>query len=254
MTPQLQLAIKMLPMTTLELKEAINQELIENPLLEEGEETEQAEKQLDSMTLDEDVTQNNDNKDSMELDDFIQNNVDEGRDLDGTSETSDFQEAIGDEKKPGPEVKEKEELTFDNKDYKLESLSGSNPDEEFERPIAYEESLSENLLQQLNMISADEHTIQIGAELVGEINDEGYFEATIEEIAERTGESEETVLSVLKLIQTFDPNVVGARTLQECFLIQLEPHHDMADLAQSVIANHLNDLSPRNLKKLSSEL
>jgi len=104
------------------------------------------------------------------------------------------------------------------------------------------------------MISADELTMYIGTELIGEINDEGYFESTIEEIASRSGESEESVLNVLKLIQTFDPNGVGARTLQECFLIQLEPHHDMADLAEAVIVKHLDNLNPKNLKKLAVEL
>ncbi|MBF0274465.1 MAG: hypothetical protein HQK84_04445, partial [Nitrospinae bacterium] len=253
MTPQLQLAIKLLPMNLMQIKEAINNELAENPMLEEVDEAADTEKSLQNVTMEEDFTPNNKNDGDIELEDFIQSKLDDGDHLDGNdsfNELSDFPQADNIKGKKEEEIQDFPQIS---NDYKIDNRAAPMEDE-FERPIAYMETLQDHLLEQLTMMSKDEITKDIGTEIIGEINDEGYLETPLEEITERINQPPGKVLNVLKLIQTFDPSGIGARNLQECFLLQLEPYHDMAELASVLISNYLEELSPKNLKKLASTL
>src|SRR5439155_20585583 len=83
-------------------------------------------------------------------------------------------------------------------------------------------SLQEMLITQVRESGLPEDQRPTSEMLIGNIDDYGYLKASVEELAASTGLPAEQVLSVLKVIQTFDPPGVGARDLRECLMLQLE--------------------------------
>ncbi len=264
MTPQLQMAIKLLPMTTLELKERIDQELMENPLLEEDENA-LVDTALNALSVEEEFGTNREMADGKELDDYVQNSLEEGGSLDGGN-ADDFEGVINAQGAVETLTKEgnaengqsnDQELDFFSTaggEYKMENIShASQFDEEYERPIVVAESLQESLIKQLGLSAKDDETEKIGALIIGELNDEGFFDTPLEEFAEEFHIPEEKALKALKLVQSFEPAGIAARDLKECFVNQLEPNLDMADLAETMITAYFEMLSPKHFKKIASE-
>ncbi len=262
MTPQLQMAIKLLPMTTLELKERIDQELLENPLLEEDDSF-TPDPATDTLSVEKEFSQHHETADGKELDDYVQSSLEAGGALDGEN-TVDFEAEVN--APSAMEKLDKEEKTEQHNEqdmdffsvaggeYKMENIShGSQSDEEFERPVVMEESLQEHLLKQLGMSAKDEEIEKIGTLIIGELNDDGFFDTPVEEFSEELNIPQEKVLEALKLVQSFEPAGIAARNLKECFINQLEPNLDMADLAEVMIERYFQMLAPKHFKKIASE-
>lgn len=117
-------------------------------------------------------------------------------------------------------------------------------------------SLQEHLIMTLQAqgLSPRDHTI--GERLIGYINDNGYLEATLVQVAQEMNSSEEEVEAVLGRIQRFEPVGVGARTVEECLLLQLrvmEPG-ETNRLAQRIVETHLADLAARRFEKVAQAL
>ena len=81
--------------------------------------------------------------------------------------------------------------------------------------------MQEHLLFQYNLIISDREHTKIGEYIINSIDDRGYLMATVEEIAAYFNEEQSVIENILQIIQTLDPPGVGARTLEECLLIQL---------------------------------
>jgi len=103
-----------------------------------------------------------------------------------------------------------------------------------------------------------EDRMKIGALIIGGIDDDGYLRMKISEVAAMSGVSCAEVEEVLSVIQQFDPAGVGARTLKECLLIQLEtlgttdiPAFRL-DSARKLIENHLDDVARAGLSRSRS--
>ena len=214
MTAMLQQAIKLLPLSRLELVQKVQQEMLENPFLEDVASQEEGELDLS----DEPLTQETEEEPPKELD------IDWEAYLQDTGGEASF-----------PSDNEKE----------FPSL---------EATLKNETSLTEYLLWQLSLVVYAEIDKQIGTYLIGNIDDDGYLQCQLQEVADVFGVSENRVEDLLRIIHSFDPAGVGARDLQECLLIQLT-HLGMQDsLAGVIIRRFLLQIDERNFRRIAKEL
>jgi RNA polymerase sigma-54 factor len=230
MTPQLQQAIKLLQLSRLELVDTINQEMEENPLLEET-------------------------------------SPDEGNEEEVHSEVEDDVQSI--EREDSKAVERTEELTgegdgrkeFDWDNYLEDSaragVSYERRDAEapvWDNLITESESLTEHLMWQMKLSPFSAEEMRIGGQIVGNLDQNGYLCATITEIAALEKVTEEFVESVLGRVQEFDPAGVGARNLQECLLIQARMLGVKNDIVEVIIKDHLKDLELKNYVHIARKL
>lgn len=114
-----------------------------------------------------------------------------------------------------------------------------------------QETLSDHLLSQLTLSSGNEEFLRAGEEIIGNINEDGFFSATLEDICGATRVSPETAASALALIQTFHPPGIGARNLQETLLIQLNQRGKGQSLETELVRDCLNDLARKRFSDLA---
>ncbi|MBE0618125.1 MAG: RNA polymerase factor sigma-54, partial [Proteobacteria bacterium] len=223
MTPQLQQAIKLLQLSRLELVDRVQQEIEENPLLEElkeeepGEADAPAEAEVPSAAAAEPETEAEDKRTEPEIDwEQYLNYYDSGGAADGPLDT--------DEDRPS-----------------------------YENFVSPESTLQDHLLWQLRLAHFDAEEKKIGAHIIGNLDEDGYLRATLEELAEAVPAPVERVETVLAVVQDFDPLGVASRNLQECLLRQAR-EHDLGDAVLRVIAHGLKHLETKNYKRLAKEL
>ncbi|HEX8961258.1 MAG TPA: RNA polymerase factor sigma-54 [Geobacteraceae bacterium] len=226
MTPQLQQAIKLLQLSRIELQDVIRQELEENPVLDEAPEMEEA-READQLELLE--------KEPTPLE-----------------ETGEFKEV-----KAGEET-----LTEMDWDYYLEGYNFSageqyhDDDEDrpsYENILTKKGNLSDHLLWQLSMTRLTEEETRVGAEIIGNIDEDGYFRASFADIAASCQVDEPFVESVLLKLQEFDPVGVAARDLRESLLIQVRHLGMEGSLVEAILLKHLKDLETRRYKQIARE-
>jgi len=220
LTPQLQQAIKLLQLPYLELSQFLNQELIENPLLEES----------DEIPVEESTSEE---RESLEIE-----------------EAHDDTEAPL-EKLMKLSVDEYfEERGFDGRD-----LGYFNPGTElppsFEQFITKKLNLYDHLLWQLRLSNNPESIRKIGEIIINNLDENGYLVASIEEIEEETKTQRETVEDALSLIQSFDPIGVGARNIIECLLLQLNALNLQGTLAEKIIMNNMDELGKKKYAQIA---
>ena len=117
-----------------------------------------------------------------------------------------------------------------------------------------ETSLTEYLLWQLSLAVSSEVDKQIGTYLIGNVDDDGYLQCQIQEVASVFGVHEDRVEDLVRVIHSFDPAGVGARDLQECLLVQLA-HLGIEDsLAGVIIRRFLYQIDERNFRKIAKDL
>jgi len=193
LTPHLQMAIKLLQLSRIDLLDLINHELEENPVLDEGvwnESENYGSEDPDKSILDKAI----DDKESLK-EVVIEDKI------------ADFQEfnnylneynSIG---KASFEVEKKDSYNFESN-------------------LVKRESLEEHLLWQLMMTFPGKKETKIGKLIAGNLNTNGYLDISLKEIAKLSGCSRKKVEESLSLMQTFNPVGVCARDLKECLLIQ----------------------------------
>ena len=231
MTPQLQQAIRLLQLSSLELQQEIQQALESNPLLELDEE--QSDGDMDNS---DDPSSNDSN--SLEHDS-------------ATVETSD---ALTQDSMP-------DDLPMDttwDEVYTVSSNSSSGVSREDDMPFQGEtsEGLYEHLEWQKNLTPFSDNDLAIATAIIDAIDERGYLTQSCEDILEAMGDPEtelDEVEAVLKRVQHFDPIGVAARNLSECLLIQLAqyaadtPHIDNARL---LIKDYLDLIAGRDFRQL----
>ncbi len=125
----------------------------------------------------------------------------------------------------------------------------------YEKPIpGKKESLADFLLRQLRINAREEEELRIGTHLINNIDENGYLGQGIEPLCQEADCGQERLLSILALIQTFDPAGVGSRDLRECLLIQLKKNGETDPLLINLVTDHLEELAAGNLKKLCKKL
>jgi RNA polymerase sigma-54 factor len=132
-----------------------------------------------------------------------------------------------------------------------------NDDEDrpsFENLLTKKGTLVDHLLWQLNLSKFDETETRIGAEVIGNIDDDGYLRSTVEDIARSCEVDEDTVSLVISRIQDFDPPGVAATDLRECLLIQVQQLGLQGSVVDLILRNHLKDLETRRYKQIARAL
>ncbi len=123
-----------------------------------------------------------------------------------------------------------------------------------ESTTASKTDLFSHLLWQLNVSGLDEEKKRIGLYIIGNLNKDGYLEASLEEIAKASGSSLDQVEETLKIIQNFDPVGVAARDVKECLLIQARAYNLGGTIVEKIISEHLLDVENRRYEKIAKSL
>jgi RNA polymerase sigma-54 factor len=115
-------------------------------------------------------------------------------------------------------------------------------------------SLSDHLLWQLHLSTSDPVLVKGGEWIIGNIDDDGYLRATLDELAQQSGQSLSEFERALELIQGFDPLGIAARDLRECLLIQVKQLDLQDTLVEKIIRDHLPDLEKRKFQNIAKVL
>ncbi len=190
--------------------------------------------------------------------------LDSGREK---SEDSEFEDEFSNEE---PEERDEEELEIDIDDYlsdddipsyQLRANNRSKDDEEKQIPYAAGISFSESLRKQLQTYRMEEEERKITEFLVGSVDDSGYIRRSLEDIVDDLAFTQniyttvETAEKLLKIVQDLDPAGVGARSLQECLLIQLRRKKTSpeVELSIAILEESFDAFAKRHYDKLLSK-
>ncbi|MDE3154798.1 MAG: RNA polymerase factor sigma-54 [Acidobacteriota bacterium] len=217
LTPSLQQAIKLLPMSTIELSDLLNQEVVENPMLEEV-------------------------------------------------PTEELQPAEAPAEKPGAEAAADKGENWDDADYEYffgdyldDGYRPHTPQEVKELPpientLSTSSSLADHLMWQLSLQTDDERLREIGAAIIGNLDEDGYLVASFEEIAAMGPWEVNDVERALRLVQSFDPIGVAARDLQECLLLQVRHLGLEGTPTEKIVTEHLKLLQNHQVPEIARKL
>ncbi|HKN18464.1 MAG TPA: RNA polymerase factor sigma-54 [Dissulfurispiraceae bacterium] len=220
LTPQLQQAIKLLQMPQLELAQVLNQELVDNPFLEESTEeqyTEASDGEEAPVAAPDEVFDTEisfDNIASFTVDDYFDERSSDGRDLGYFS--------------PGVDEQPSYELFYSKK-----------PD------------LYDHLLWQLRLCNADDHVRMAAEAVIGNIDEDGYLRTSEAELASALDTDIGTVGDAIALVQSFDPPGVGARDLRECLLLQLNALNLGSTLVDKIVGSHMELVERKKYSNLA---
>jgi len=226
MTPQLQQAIKLLQLSRLELVESIQQELMENPFLEE---------------LDPDVVDTAPATDNLDDYESAHNDVQSRADED-LMRNADWENYLG----------EFSSVTKQSLGRELEV-----PEEglSFEARLTSKPSLDGHLSWQMRLSNFSERDLAVGDVIIGNLDSRGYLQATAEEMREQLPDVDlSDIEAVIRRIQRLDPVGVAARSVQECLLVQMEVlGMDRDPILVSLVRDHLEDLEKHRYKPLTKK-
>ena len=218
LSPHQILLVKLLELPTMELEERVRAEILDNPALEEGKDL---------------VSQ--DTADDFDMD-FNEENLYTNEDV-----------ILGDYR-----------TEDDIPDYKLQEHNRSRGEVAEEIPFSDSVSFYEMLLEQLQMQQLSEEERTMAEYLIGSLDDDGLLrkgiQTLIDELAIYRGiyTDEEKVEEILSVIQEFDPAGIGARSLQECLLLQLNrrPDSPLKKIEQEIIEKYCDDFTRKNKEKI----
>jgi len=276
LTPQLRQRIEMLQMTSIELSELIQQQMLENPVLEEVASQEEA-RELAEAILDHQASGG-----SLDGTFDFQTTAPETNDLNGAAEDSIFNTPATENpfETPHEDVPTHAEVQLDGEDgsepardafeeidfgrefqeyldpgYKTQEYEYKEDAPTFEQFLTHPPSLTEHLMWQLQMDEADEEILKAAEGVVGNLDASGRLNATNEEIARLCGCDEEMVERARQVVLRLDPVGCGARDVTECLLMQLEAGGQGDSLAAQILREHtLGELQPHKIPALSKQL
>jgi len=217
---------KLLQLNVMSLEQRIQEEMEQNPLLE------------DSLLETEELIQEPQESDTLDFDD----DYDSGLDNDEYG-VEDY---------------------MNESDLDIDRLNSSADDDDRTRPIAPSKiSISDSLLDQLHLLDLPDEMIILGEMIIQSLDNDGYFPLKLEDLLEDLEMFDhikiefEDAENLLKRIQIFDPIGIAARNLQECLLIQLDNLSDdpyYTYLAKEVLINHYNDFVNKRYVSIESKL
>jgi len=227
-TPQLQQAIRLLQLTRLELVDLIQQEVKENPLLEEDDE----------------------GKEEVEAQEPVTERAEQAA-LPDTERTAEVKgEGEGSNEYDWENYLENYNLTS----FQRQSYQDGDERPSFENFLTKRTTLSDHLYWQLQLSRFTEEEQKVGVWIIGNLDDDGYLKVSLEDICSEMNLPPEVVQEVLRRIQFFDPVGVAARDLKECLLIQLEQMPVRDPLAEKIVSEHLSLLKNRNYPAIAKRL
>lgn len=245
LAPQLQQSLALLQAPTLELKALVEQELQQNPVLEE----------VSALDMDQD------NKATRE--DGVRVDV-----SDPAEPPSDVQYDPATEQPKSEPVDdfqaEFEKLAQIDQEWRDSFGAGSGPsraseEDEEKRQFMFDSlvanaSLQESLIEQVRFSDITDEQRPIAEMIIGNIDDYGYLQSSIDELAFSTNIPAEKILAVLNVIQTFHPPGVGARDLRECLMLQLQRADRRESLEYRIIDRCMDALGKRRFPEIARAL
>ncbi len=219
LSPQQIQFIKLLQVPTAELENRIEEELELNPVLEEGNDSEEEEtyQESEEQTAEAETEEPATASDDIDIKDYLRDD--------------------------------------DYNSYKTQSEGDGDDDDDREMPVPMGTSLHETLMTQLGFLGLNDRQLIIGKQLIGSIEEDGYIRRDMESIANDLAFSQsvdtnlDEVESILRRIQSFDPAGIAARNLQECLLLQLERMDDGQDVDVIVGKRIINECYEEFTKK-----
>jgi len=284
LTPGLVQMVTVLQLNRLELKDMITQEIAENPVLEEAadgveeltpEEVQAIlERERESEPSDQPILETMNGASAPEV---------EAAEVESPSEAVDFRDRAIDFEPDGvapgtveaqaatptPETVTEEPKTdkdpFDEIDFGtffdeyLDPGYKSPASESVEKPsfetfLSSPVTLADHLHSQLSVLVMPEEVRDAAANIIGNLDENGYLTATLEEIAQSGEHSMEEVKEGLRIVQSLDPAGVGATDVRECLLLQLESRNGRSGVAWQIVSNHLKLLETRQFKEIAKQL
>ena len=265
LTPQLRQRIEMLQMTSVELNELIEQEMVANPILEEVQPGEE-EQEISENILD----QNSDGTDEGYV------NGQEASEASPIDTPMEFETVFSREPgdngfEPGSsvEIDAAETPTTDTTDsfeevdfgrefqdyldpgYRTQEVEYKDDAPSFEQFLSRSESLSEHLEWQLHLLDIAPQVANAAINIIGNLDEDGRLAADIEDIAASSGCAPEIVAEARSVVMSLDPVGCGALDVRECLLAQLEANDETDSLTTRLVRDHLNDLQPHRLQHLA---
>ncbi len=241
LAPQLQQSLALLQAPTLELKALVEQELQQNPVLEEAPAAE-------TETTDKDEADSERAETADPAEPPADLTFDPASEKSSNEPVDDFQ----------AEFERLVQLDQEWRDHFAQTNipSRASPEDEEKRQFMLDSlvagtSLQEMLLEQVRESALRSEQWPIAEMLIGNIDEYGYLKATLEELAFSTGLPAEKILEVLKVIQSFDPPGVGARDLRECLLLQLERSGQQNTLEYRIINEFMEALGKRRIPEMA---
>ena len=219
MTPQLRQAIKLLQLNRLELTEALQTEIEQNPLLEESSEEPNLLTKSDSLSLE---------------------------------ETKDVPEPAVTSQVPGDAPSSVGEINWEDYANNFDSdFSFAHERPPADAPsqfdfISSKPGLMSHLQWQFSHLDLKEDEIDITFFIIGNLDNHGFLTIDIPDICAYTGASEEKAKQMLRLVQNLDPPGIAARNVRESLLLQLERRELESSLAYTIVSEHMNLLETRN--------
>jgi len=221
LAPALQQAIKLLPLTNLELIEIIDEELSKNPMLEVKEET------ADENGGDKQSERKEDKDKTQDLDDPLQ--IDDDKDFEKY-----FKEY------------------FDNRfrSYSIEKKEAPA----FENFVSNSTTLWDHLNWQANLTFFNDDEKEIARYIIGNVNEDGYLTVSLEEIRREIGASLDDIEVIREKIKQFDPIGIGSLTLQEVLLTQIDYFEIKDDIARRIVKEDLSLLEKSKFSEICKKL
>src|SRR3989442_7670230 len=218
LAPQLQQSLLILQAPLLELRNLVQQEMETNPVLEELPDAPNPDAPAES--------------EAPPADDNFKEEFDKLAKLD--EEWRDYMAQSSSYSGRSQEAEEKRQFFFDS--------------------IPTQETLQQHLMGQLNQNALDADDRKTAELIIGNIDDNGFLQATPEEMALNTGIPQEDFEHMLTLIQSFHPPGVGAGDLRECLLIQLKREGRQNSLEYKIVADHMQDLGKRRFPEIARRI
>jgi RNA polymerase sigma-54 factor len=232
LAPALQQAIKLLPLTNLELIEVIDAELSENPMIEiAGESLDRASGEAgqaaEELKAEKGAAEELEIRKTKSDDTAVESKAEDEM-------ASGFQEYLDDGFRPHF-YETKEAVSLEN------TLS---------RPA----SLWDHLNWQAGLTFQDAEDLRVAREVIGDINEDGYMESSVEELARLARTTPERVNAVREVIKTFDPAGVGSLDLKEVLLAQMDSLGIDDEVARTIVTCHLPLIERSDFAGLSKVL
>jgi len=246
MSPQMQQSLALLQAPMLDLQAMVNKELQENPVLEE-------------LSPDEKPSADDENESGVEL--IGKPGEDEAAEPPAGTKVEPADESNGE---PYDDFQVEMERLAELSEEWREHFNASNiapvsrptVDDEERRQFMFESltsgtSLQEHLLGQAHLSDLDEEESVVAEVIIGNIDENGFLQASLEELMEASGKDADVVDEVLSVLRSFEPAGVGASDLRECLLLQLERIGKIDSLEHRVIDKHMDALGRRRFPEIA---
>lgn len=232
LAPALQQAIKLLPMTNLELIEVIDNELSQNPMLEE----ETAEGKVKEQDLERPEV----------------NESPEGRETESPDERAPLEGPEGDEAAADLDLESHFQEYFDDGFRSYFSERKEAP--ALENILSRSASLWDHLNWQANLTFFEPGDREVAQMIIGNINEDGYLSASEEELSRLAGEPQDKISAVRQKIKSFDPVGVGSIDLKEALLAQMDYLKIDDEITREIVQSHLGLLEKSDFVQLAKLL